>query len=190
MLASQGCARRLPTAGVAGGAYARQARGAHRLLATRQGCCKGCSPSRALCLSVAPHAVLASTALAASHRCSPSAVPPLGHQRAPCAAANLYIGVELCIDEPPFIQTARWYCAGKHMLTSHWHTHTFTYINPVVRWVPRRVSINQLHNQDRTWSRKTTYIIIHRVHSGSLGYKLSLQYLLQYRIQIWYKRVT
>ena len=30
-----------------------------------------------------------------------------------------------------------------------WHVHTFTYINPVVRQVSRRTSVNQHHNQDR-----------------------------------------
>ena len=30
------------------------------------------------------------------------------------------------------------------------HCHTWTHINPVVRWVPRRVSINDYNNQDRT----------------------------------------
>jgi hypothetical protein len=32
---------------------------------------------------------------------------------------------------------------------TRWHTHTFTYINPVVRRVSRKTSVNQLHNQDR-----------------------------------------
>ena len=31
------------------------------------------------------------------------------------------------------------------------HCHTWTHINPVLRRVPRRVSINIYNNQDRTW---------------------------------------
>jgi hypothetical protein len=71
VLARKGCS---PASGTAGGARARQARGARRLLATRQGVLQGV-------LTEQQAAVLANTALAPAHRCSPSAVPPLGHRK-------------------------------------------------------------------------------------------------------------
>jgi len=61
---------------------ASQARGVRRLLAARQGCCRGCSPSRPSCSPVAPRAGARPTLLSwLSRRCLPSAVPPLGHWR-------------------------------------------------------------------------------------------------------------
>ena len=60
------------------------------------------------------------------------------------------------------------------------HCHTWTHINPVVRQVPQRVSINDYNNQDRTWFNihATYYIkftdIFHHQSMNKSYYKPSL----------------
>ena len=43
---------------------------------------------------------------------------------------------------------------------TRWHAHTFTHINPVVRRVSRKTSVNQYHNQDR---------VIKQIHITYIG---------------------
>jgi hypothetical protein len=97
-------------------AHAHQARGACRLLATRL----GVLVEHAVCAhQLLSHRCSPNIALTASRRCSPNAVPPLGHWWASCVATNLCTGIKLRNDEPPFVQATRWYFARKHMLQAY-----------------------------------------------------------------------
>jgi len=49
------------------------------------------------------------------------------------------------VTEPPNLYKIKYGCPR----LTRWHAHTLTYINPVVRRVSRRTSVNQHHNQDR-----------------------------------------
>jgi hypothetical protein len=101
-LPARGCS---PATSAVGGACVRQTGGAHRLLASRQWCCRGCSLSRPPCSPVSPrasaHPTLLSWPCAGAHS---TTLPPLGHQRAPCTTADLRTGIKLRNNEPPFVK--------------------------------------------------------------------------------------
>ena len=58
----------------------------------------------------------------------------------------LYYVWFVTVTEPPNSYKRKYGCPR---LTC-WRAHTFTYINPVVRRVSQKTSVNQHHNQDRT----------------------------------------